>query len=314
MVFRLGAEHPDAIISAQRPQQQTLWQRWRLSRDVRYQKRLDYHGVCQWAKKRWLPFSWTFIFVLEHPVEQPVPLNGQDSKPSWELHVKSTLSLVFTFSYKTFSFSLPLRLMLCRSSYLLRGGSRGYSQRAGRTAGLGLLSLSWGEPSAFCRAVYFSSHFGNAGGSKRCKRGRFPIWLRAERVVRQTANRSVVYKTGPEQKVSTSAVKEERKRTSPTFITGARPSLSPVLKWDANLLTPAVWTGTGRGCIGKYRWGWSLFRKWNVFLCTHGMSLFTVLLWIHPHSVTGKPLSAISTCYCSPTLHCSPHLQANMLR
>lgn len=121
MVFRLGAEHPDAIISSQRPQRQTLWQRRRLSRDVRYQKRLNYHGVCQRAQKRWLLFSRTFIFVLEHPVEQPVHLNGQDSKPSWELHVKSTLSPVFTFSYKTFSFSLLLRLILCRSSYLLSG-------------------------------------------------------------------------------------------------------------------------------------------------------------------------------------------------
>lgn len=212
MVFRL----PDAIISSQRPQQQTLWQRWRLSRDVRYRKRLDYHGVwkdgCFLVGPLFLSWNtqWSNQFTF----------NGQDSKPSWELHVKSTLSLVFTFSYKTFSFSLLLWLMLCRSSYLLQGGvTRGLSE--GRTdSWLGLLSLSWGEASPFCRAVYFSSHFG-------CKRGRFPIWLRAEWVVRQTAKRSVAYKTGPEQKVSTSAVKEERKRTSPTFITGARPSRSP---------------------------------------------------------------------------------------
>lgn len=152
MVFRLGAEHPDAIISAQRPQRQTLWQRWRLSRDVRYQKRLDYHGVCQWAQKRWLLFSWTFIFVLEHPVEQPVHLNGQDSKPSWELHVKSTLSLVFTFSYKTFSFSLLLRLMLCRSSYLLQGGvTRGLS------AGWGCCHYLGERPQLFAE-LYILAH------------------------------------------------------------------------------------------------------------------------------------------------------------
>lgn len=174
MVFRLGAEHPDAIISAQRHQQQTLWQKWRLSRDVRYQKRLDHHGVCQWAQKRWLLFSWTFIFVLEPPVEQPVHLNGQDWKPSWELHVKSTLSLVFTFSYKTFSFSLLLSLMLCRSSYLLQGGSRGGSQRAERTAGSGCCHYLGERPQLFAELYILAHTLATLEEVKAVKDGDFP--------------------------------------------------------------------------------------------------------------------------------------------
>lgn len=143
-----------------------------------------------------LVLSWIFflLLVLEPQWTYSSPLCSR-LKPTWRDCVKSKLSLVFRF---------PTKHLASAFSRCFAGAATCFGEGHRRVSEgqidswLGVSSLSWEEVSAICRAVYFSSRFDKAGGSKSSKR-----WscFSFDREVRQTAIRSTVHnKTGPEHK------------------------------------------------------------------------------------------------------------------